>query len=146
MKTKVLKILAIISLAVLLFTACGSAAADVEVAESGETAVVIKANADGGSLEEALNALKDAGELDYQGSTGEYGLFIESVNGRAANAENNEYWAVYTTLGEADGTVYSSSEYGTYEFDGKTLASASYGVSGLPVVAGEYYALVLESY
>ena len=57
-------------------------------------------------------------------------------------ATDDHYWAVYTTLGTLDGTSYSDAQWGTWEYEGNTLASASYGVSGLPMIEGEYYALV----
>lgn len=111
-----------------------------------DDAVVIKANTTDGSLEDALNALKDSNALDFTGSQSEYGLYIESVNGRTADADKNEYWAVYTTLTEIDGVSYSSAEYGTYDYDGTECASASFGASGLPMVEGNLYALVLATY
>ncbi len=111
-----------------------------------DDAVVIKANTTEGSLEDALNALKDSNALDYTGSQSEYGLYIESVNGKTADAAKNEYWAVYTTLTELDGVSYSSAEYGTYDYDGTQCASASFGASGLPMVEGNLYAVVLAAY
>ncbi len=111
-----------------------------------DDAVVIKANVTEGSLEDALNALKDSKALDFTGSQSEYGLFIEAVNGKTAVADKNEYWAVYTTLTELDGVSYSSAEYGTYDYDGTECASASFGASGLPMVDGELYAIVLATY
>ena len=111
-----------------------------------DDAVVIKANTTEGSLEDALNALKDSNALDFTGSQSEYGLYIESVNGKTADATKNEYWAVYTTLTEIDGVSYSSAEYGTYDYDGTQCASASFGASGLPMVEGNLYAVVLATY
>lgn len=111
-----------------------------------DDAVVIKANTTEGSLEDALNVLKDSNALDFTGSQSEYGLYIESVNGRTADADKNEYWAVYTTLTELDGVSYSSAEYGTYDYDGTQCASASFGASGLPMVEGNLYAVVLAAY
>ena len=74
------------------------------------------------------------------GSESEYGFYLTSLNGREATDEY--YWAVYTTLGILDGVEYSNAAWGTWEYGGETLASASYGVSGLPLVEGELYALV----
>ena len=116
------------------------------ILESSDKLVVIKASAAGGSLEEAMAALKTAGKLTYDGSESEYGFYLTSVNGYTPDDSANEYWAVYTTLGDYEGVSYSNSEYGTYEYDGKTLSSASYGVSGLPMVEGEIYVLVVETY
>ena len=131
---------------VMILVSCGAGSVAAEIKSQSETSIVIEAMQSGGSLADALEALKDAGSLDFSASESEYGLFIESVNGRAADPSANEYWAIYTTLGELDGVSYSSSEYGAFEADGKTLASASYGASGLPMQEGELYALVLESY
>lgn len=116
------------------------------VLESSDKLVVIEAAETGGSLEEAMAALSKAGKLTYDGSEGDYGFYLNSVNGYAPDAESSEYWAVYTTLGEYEGVPYSSTEYGTYDYSGKTCASASYGISGLPMVEGEIYVLVVETY
>ena len=142
-------LLAIFFLVTLTFTACNdndAASAGAALLEGSDKLVVIEANENGGSLEAAMSALKEAGTLAYEGSEGDYGFYLVSVNGYTPDSENNEYWAVYTTLGEYEGVEYSNSEYGTYEYGGKTLASASYGVSGLPLVKGEIYVLVVESY
>lgn len=116
------------------------------VLESSDKLLVIEASAAGGSLEEAMSALKEAGKLTYEGSEGDYGFYLASVNGYTPDESANEYWAIYTTLGEYEGVEYSNSEYGTYDYGGKTLASASYGVSGIPMVEGEIYVLAVETY
>ena len=142
-------ILALFFVVTLTFTACSgdsAAAGGAVVLEGSDKLVVIEANATGGSLEEAMSALKEAGELTYEGSESEYGFYLTSVNGYTPDAENNEYWAVYTTLGEYEGVEYSNSEYGTYDYNGKSCTSASYGISGLPMVEKEIYVLVVESY
>ena len=151
------KLIAIILSAVLLLilpTACGSDPVSATVVSSAKGSqgsprvcnVVIRAEADGGSLADALKELNDAGELTYDGYDSDYGFFITSLIGVEADASANEFFAVYTTLGEYDGVAYSNAEYGTYFYNGKTLSSASYGVSGLPMVVGELYVIVLESY
>ena len=148
MKTKITSILLAIFL-VVTFTACSdntASSAAAAVIKSSDKLVVIEAKATGGSLEEAMSALKEAGELTYEGSESEYGFYLTSVNGYTPDEAANEYWAVYTTLGEYEGVEYSNSEYGTYDYNGKTCASASYGISGLPAVENEIYVLVVESY
>lgn len=148
MKTKIISILLAIFL-VVTFTACTGdtePSAVAAVLEGSDKLVVIEANATGGSLEEAMSALKTAGKLTYEGSEGDYGFYLVSVNDYIPDAENNEYWAIYTTLGEYEGVEYSNSEYGTYDYNGKTCSSASYGISGIPMVAGEIYILAVESY
>lgn len=96
------------------------------------------------SLKDYMDALAANGELVFGGENGEYGFFVQSVY--STKAEGNHYWALYTDLTELDGVTYSSAEYGTFECGGKTLYSASYGVSGLPCVAGYTYALVYSSF
>ena len=116
--------------------------AEFRLVANDETCVVIAADKSDTdrSLYDALAFFATSGEITMDGSESEYGFYITSVNG--VEAAGDSYWAVYTTLGTLDGTSYSDAQWGTYEYDGKTLASASYGVSGLPLVAGEYYALV----
>lgn len=140
-------ILSLLSLVTFTLTACGETeTAGAKVVESTDDYVVIEAGTTGGSLEDALKALSDAGELTYDGSESEYGYYLTSVNGREADASANEYWAIYTTLGVYDGVEYSNPEYGTYNYMLTPCSSASYGVSGLPMVEGELYVIVLESY
>ncbi len=138
-------LLALILAVSMLLCSCGGGGGAAKVVSSGDGAVVIEALDSTGSLEDALNALSEAGELEFSGTVSEYGLYIESVNGVSANPEN-QYWAIYTTLGDLDGIGYSSPDFGTYDYDGKTLSSASFGASGLPLVEGELYALVLSEF
>lgn len=117
----------------------------VELRENSDTFVVIEATADGGSLADALKSLKAAGLLDYESETGQYGESITSINGRPLNATAHEYGAIYTTLTERDGVIYSNAEY-THEYDGKTLNYANFGISGLPLYKGELYMIVLATW
>lgn len=120
---------------------------EVRLYESSQTQVLVRVmeTEDGKSMYDALVALQADGRLTFDGSESTYGFYIMSVNGVAATNEN--YWAVYTTLGTYEGVSYSDATWGTIEHSdalGNTyaLASASYGVSGLPLVEGELYALV----
>ena len=96
------------------------------------------------SLFDALAALQEKGELRFSYEAGEYGAFLTQINGHTA--AGNEFWAVYTTLGEYGGVRYSDEAYGTYHYGETQLASASYGVSSLPLVEGMLYAVALSSY
>ena len=120
---------------------------EVRLYESSQTQVLVRVmeTEDGKSMYDALVALQEDGRLTFDGSESTYGFYITSVNGVAATNEN--YWAVYTTLGTYEGVSYSDATWGTIEHSDAlgntyTLASASYGVSGLPLVEGELYALV----
>ena len=101
--------------------------------ENTENRVVLRAETTGGSLEDAMRALADEGKLTFTVSSGQYGA-------------KNEFWAVYTSVGEHEGVTYSNAEYGTFEWDGAVLGSASYGVSQLPLLKDALYALVFTSF
>lgn len=129
-----------------LFSACaqdssiGAAKAEVLASDTGRVVIEVTEGDTSKSLYDALTVFQEEEKLTFSGSESEYGYYITSVNG--VEAADDHYWAVYTTLGTLDGTSYSDAQWGTFEYEGKTLASASYGVSGLPLVAGEYYAIV----
>lgn len=129
-----------------VLSACGSNDADATLLESSETLVVIQANTTNGSMQDAMAKFKEEGKLTYEGSESEYGFYLTSVNGYTPDASKNEFWAVYTTLGEYGGVTYSSAEYGTYDYQGTPCASASYGISGLPMVEGYLYILTISTY
>ena len=138
---------AIAVFAVAALSACSASNdADATLLESGETLVVIRADATSGSMQDAMSKFKEEGKLNYEGSEGDYGFYITSVNGYTPDASKNEFWAVYTTLGEYGGVTYSSAEYGTYDYKGTACASASYGISGLPMVKGHLYILTISTY
>ena len=129
-----------------LFSACaqdssiGAAKAEVLASDAERVVIEVTEGDTSKSLYDALTVFQEEEKLTFSGSESEYGYYITSVNGVAGTA--GHYWAVYTTLGTLDGASYSDAQWGTFEYEGKTLASASYGVSGLPLVEGEYYALV----
>lgn len=107
------------------------------------------ADTDGGSMLDYMNALKAAGDLAFEGGDGEYGYYITSVLGvgskvdaSTANSYSGWDWAVYTTVTTVDGVTYSGTE--NFSYNGITFYKASYGVSGIPCVSGESYALVYE--
>lgn len=118
----------------------GNARAEIRVNGVSYVVIEVLAGDTSRSLYDALAAFAEQGDIRLDGGETEYGFFVTSVNGREANADY--YWAVYTTLGTVNGTAYSDAAYGTWEYDGRTLAMASYGVSGLPLFEDEYYALI----
>lgn len=144
---KIISVIIAVLTVTLAFASCGEESSSAaKLLESSDKLVVIEAKETGGSLLDALNSLKEDGSLTFEGEDSEYGFYLNSVNGYTPDASANEFWAIYTTLGEYEGVAYSSAEYGTYDYNGKTCASASYGVSGLVMVEGEIYVLAVESY
>ena len=136
---------------VMLFSACAEGvdigAARAEVCVNTPTCVVVEVTAgdEEKSLYDALAVFAERGELTMDGSWSQYGFYLTSLNGTDADEGKQLYWMVYTSLEERDGVAYSDPSYGTWEYEGKQLFGASYGVSGLPLVAGEWYALVYQS-
>lgn len=97
-----------------------------------------------------MNLLKADGSLTFEGDDGQYGFFITSVMGvgsktvsSTANSYSGRDWLVYTTVTTVDGVTYSD-DGTSLSYSGVTFYKASYGVSGLPCIAGESYALVYE--
>lgn len=144
---KIHKLYCILLALAFLLTACKSSeVSSATVLYSDETSVVIKAEETGGSLEDAMNYLKDRGELDFSGVQGDYGLFVETVDGYTADTSKKEFWAVYTTLDELDGVSYSDESLGTYNYEDIICCGALFGVSGLPMEEGEIYVISLDTY
>ncbi|MDE6597942.1 MAG: hypothetical protein K2K60_04825 [Clostridia bacterium] len=106
------------------------------------------------SVKDYMDALKENGELVFDGNDGSYGYYItsfyateEKLISSTATSSEGYSWSFYIDFITLDGddAVYAS-DYATYDFNGKTLYSASYGVSGIPCVAGHTYAFVYEYY
>lgn len=119
-----------------------------ELMETDGNTVVIKAiKTDASvSLADVLSSLKEQGKLDYEGRQGDYGLEILSINGYTPDSDKKEFWAIYTTLGEYEGVSYSDGTWGTFVYKDETLNSAAFGVSQMPIIAGELYILTISTY
>ena len=104
------------------------------------------------TLEDYIVALKDAGELTFEGENSGYGLYITSMNGKAnevisstANSSKGYSWTVYIDFLDYDDVLYAGdSETATY--NETTLYKSSYGVSYIPCLEGHTYAFVYEYY
>ena len=145
-KLSILSILLVLVLAICAFAACSKGAAKVSVLESEGNVLVIRADETKTdvSLGDVLLDLKKSGKIQFEAETTEYGLSPTSVNGHKLTG--NEYWAVYTSLLKYDGVDYSSTDYGSYTHGDTVCGYANYGVSGLPIVEGNLYILVLETF
>ncbi len=124
------------------YSACYAfTATETEVAAAGGEAATLKTY---------MDVLKADGKLAFEGEDGAYGYYIVSVLGmgsRTVHSDANSYsgydWTIYTTLTTVDDVTYSSDET-VFDYNGIRLYRAAYGVSGLPCIAGETYALVYE--
>lgn len=104
---------------------------------------------DSTTMYDCMVKLKEDGTLTFEATDGSYGVFLTSVfgvGGKTVSSTANSYsgwdWAVYTTLTSLDGVIYAGET--TYILDGVTFYKSSYGVSSLPSIKGESYALIYE--
>lgn len=137
---KVLSLI-IVVLAAAIMAAC-SLTVDVSTTATvkstdGVVAIKVEEATENAKLIHVMGKLKAAGELDYTISGG----FVGEINGKAGAADYSSFWALYTSDAE-----YSNAEWGTFDYDGITLASASLGANDLKVKAGEYYVWVFTEF
>jgi hypothetical protein len=88
-------------------------------------------------FEELMGELAISGFFTYSGSKNIYGLLITEIDGLIIEDVRTEGFFIYT-----DDAENSNTEWGSYEFDGKTINSATFGATDLPVKDGCKYALV----
>lgn len=108
------------------------------------------ASEDKPSMKDYLDKLKEEGAITFEGSDSRYGFYISSVLGvesktvsSTADSFSGYGWTVYTTLREKVGVPYASDD-SIFVYGGIVLYKGAYGVSGIPCVKGETYALVYE--
>lgn len=101
----------------------GTKAYEVTVTDNNGDVTTYNGTTDAEYLSELMDELKDDG-FTYEGSTSDYGLFINSINGLAADYDNDgAYWAIYV-----------NGEYGQY------------GADAQPVADGDSFGFVYEVY
>lgn len=145
MKKLLISALVCASAAVAFSAACSNRSwAEEYTAEVSEGLVVFTAPEIHGelSLREYFDGLVDEGIITY---TLEGGM-VSSINGVSNTSDFSSCWMFYSDLIELDGVIYGNTEWGTYEYEGKTLASCANGVETMPVVEGFTYAAVYETF
>ena len=119
----------ILSLAFCLsFVACNQEAKPVVITVSEEVA-------DGTTLLAYMEDMQADGTISFSVQGG----MVSEING----VENgtNSYWMLYTSDENNANTAW-----GTYEYEGQTLGSATLGAETLTVVGGEVYIWVYQSF
>lgn len=81
--------------------------------------------------------IMEAEGLSFELSDG----MVVSINGVANDADYDPCWMLYTSDEEN-----SSTAWGSYEYEGQTLGSASYGAGELLVKPNEVYVWVYQSF
>lgn len=110
------------------FTACNTNSPE-------PVAIYVTQPDEGEKLIDYMNDEQSNGKLTFEVASG----MVTKING-VANTTNS-YWMLYT-----DDANNSNSTWGTYEYDGKTLASAALGAEALVVVDGCLYVWVYTTF
>ena len=152
------KLLFALAAAILVF-AVGCGTAGIKKTEIGDSSsiVIVPDSAtltidESTTLEDYIAALKDAGKLTFEGSKGDFGLFITSMDGRenevvssTAHSSEGYSWTLYIDFLTLDGVFYAG-DGEICDYNGTTLYKASYGISAIPCLEGHTYAFVYEYY
>ncbi len=90
---------------------------------------------EGTTLADVMEALKDERTFTYTFSQG----MLTEINGK--KNEGSSYWLLYS-----DDNEMTNTEWGTYDYEGKTLASAIVGAEVLPVENDGIYVWAYQSF
>ena len=128
---------------VLLFSmvACGNSETHV-IKETDEKIIITVSSAqmelkETTTLVEYMQSLKEDGELEFEIVSG----MITSINGIENPADWSSCWMLYTNDAE-----FSTTEYGTAEYNGETFGSAIVGAEELIVKNGYKYIWYYQSF
>ena len=127
-----------------VLTGCGGTAkAEIIRAEDGLVVFKITEKMDNATVIDALNYLKQNGKLTFTSASSQWGEYITSVNGVSefSGANGGKSWSIYSN--DTDG---SSTEFGSYTFDGAVFGLTANGASTQLVKEGCTYILSLESW
>lgn len=134
MKSKFVTLISLVlaALALLVLAGCHKSSVTTE-----EDVVVIRVSAeqDGMALLAVMEELQEAGELSFTVSDG----MITELNGTKQTLSS--YWMLYTNDQEN-----ANEQWGTHEYEGEVLGSATLGAEELAVKAGCVYLWSFESF
>lgn len=91
--------------------------------------------AEGTTLLVYMEELQESGKLTFTVQNG----MVTSLNGTKNGT--NSYWMLYTSDENNANTAW-----GSFDYEGETLGSATLGVADILIVAGETYAWVYQSF
>lgn len=104
-------------------TTSGSKAYTLTVVAEDGTETTYEGKTDAEVLHELLDEVAANEDFTYEGSDGDYGFFVDTVNGGKADSNAGSYWAIYV-----------NGEYGQY------------GVDEQPVADGDAFKLAFETF
>ena len=136
MKKKVVSLVSLISAVLALFSLVALAGCHTS-SVTADVDVVIRATAeqDGMTLLAVMEELQAAGELSFTVSDG----MVVELNGTKQTPSS--YWMLYTSDREN-----ANEQWGTHEYEGEVLGSATLGAGELAVKAGCVYLWSFESF
>lgn len=119
--------------------ACNGGGASGKLASATETRIVIEVEETDGkaTLLDVMNELQEEEKISFTVVSG----MVTSINGKANTADFSGCWMLYTSDSEMANT-----EWGTVEYDGKTLGSAILGAESLTVVESGLYVWEYQSF
>ena len=104
------------------------------------------------TLEDYIVALRDKGDISFEGENSGFGLFITSMDGKAnevisstPNSSEGYSWTVYIDFTVLDGVIYAGDSE-TVVYNETTLYKANWGISAIPCLENHTYAFVYEYY
>ena len=104
-------------------TTSGSKAYTLTVVSADGSETSYEGSTDAEVLHDLMNEISESQDFSFEGSNGDYGFFIETINGETADTAAGAYWAIYV-----------NDEYGMY------------GVDEQPVADGDNFKLAYEVY
>ena len=140
MKRKIVVFLSLLFMFV--FCGCGQSfgASQTKYSVTSNEGVVAIAVEDAQDAKVFLDVMKLAQTEEKLTFTESNGM-IMSINGKENAADWSASWMLYTSDKEM-----STTEYGTYEYEGQTLGGATLGAGALPVVDREIYVWVYVTF
>lgn len=106
----------------------------------GEQSYSLKTDAE--YVQDLLVEMKDAGKIQYEFSTSQYGAYMTRLNDLSPSS-SSEWIAVYHDI---DDMTLKDMQYGeAIQKGGKSYFTASLGVSSLPVRNGASYLFIIKS-
>ncbi|MGN0805908.1 MAG: hypothetical protein ACI4MC_02620 [Candidatus Coproplasma sp.] len=115
-----------------IFVACNKSNVD---ANDERVAITVVNATEGETLAEYMEGLQENGELTFTVSNG----MVTAING--VSQTTNIYWMLYTS-----DTDNANTAWGTYEYDGQQLGSATLGAETLTVKDGCVYVWVYTKF
>lgn len=137
MKKKFVSLISLVSAVLALFSLVALAGCIKSSVTADENTVVIRATAEhsGKTLLSVMEELQAAGELSFTVSDG----MVVELNGTKQTPSS--YWMLYTSDQES-----ANEQWGTFEYEGEVLGSATLGAGELTVKEGCLYIWAFESF